>query len=204
MHQGTYAFECEPLRFQCHCIFMFCQPLEFLSASLSTLELLIVVSLNAGRRRVWGPSGAQNAMEFKCTGLPVFRGASVHLILVMFSASAALLEGPWVLPGPSWGVWGILWTVKGGPWGSCCCQNIDRNIDRNPLWFLSIFLSIFGRPRVALAVLWGPWGARQGGLGGCLGLSRAPLGVLGSPFGAALGLWVGPGRPRRSVMKLSF
>ena len=54
-------------------------------------------------------------------------------------------DGPWgppggpgglwpfhgVLPGPSWGVQGVLWVLLGDPRGSCFRQNIDRNIDRN-------------------------------------------------------------------------
>ena len=63
-------------------------------------------------------------------------------------------------------------------------QRVDRNIDRKPLWFLSIFRFIFGRSP----------GAFSGLPGGSLGRSLGLLGCSQVPF---LGSFALPGLPRR-------
>ena len=128
----------------------------------------------------------QNTPECKCTGIPCFGVPPMHLILVLFlglPGSSGALGCSLAHPG---GVQGVPWTLLGGPWGSCCRLNIDRNVDKNPLRFLLMFLQIFGRPGAHPGFPWGGLGAP--------GLSRrlswAFSGAAWAPWAS---FWVVPG-----------
>ena len=148
------------------------------------------------------PSGCEKSVVlnvFKTTdfflslaGLLVLLGGARVVPGAPLGSPGATWPFPGVFPGPPWGGPGAPLGPPGGPLGRWLplkyCQKYRQ---KSVVVSVNIAVNIWAAQGPPWPPPGGPSGP-SGVSGGCLGLSWAPLGVVGWPFGAISGLRVGP------------